>query len=105
MEKYGQAKNSKFAKLEDIDVVIRPLLAEEGFSLALDEEAHTDKTVTFVMTMSHREGHSEAKRMTVPIDAAAMNREGRSIRPAIQDAGSTVTYARRYLLKMHLNIV
>lgn len=103
--KFGQAKNSKFAKLEDIDVVIRPLLANEGFSFSFDEESHTDKTVTFVAVLSHGAGHSESKRLTVPIDAAAKNREGHAIRPAIQDSGSTVSYARRYLIKMHLNII
>ena len=105
MGKFGQAKNSKFARLEDIDVVVRPLMAAEGFSVSMDEESSTEKTSTFAMTMSHRDGHSEVKRKTFPIDVAAKNREGQSVRPAIQDAGSTVTYARRYLLKMHLNIV
>jgi hypothetical protein len=105
INKAGQGKNSKFAKLEDIDVVIRPLLAEEEFSFSFDEESHTDKTVTFAGTISHAMGHSQTKQLTVPIDTAAANREGKSIRPAIQDAGSTVSYARRYLLKMHLNII
>lgn len=105
MDKFGQAKNSKFAKLEDIDIVIRPLLAEEGFSFSFDEESHTEKTVTFVAWLAHREGHREPKRLTVPLDVAAKNREGHSVRPAIQDAGSTVSYARRYLIKMHLNII
>lgn len=103
--KYGQAKNSKFAKLQDIDVVIRPLLSEEGFSLTFDEESSSEKTSTFIMTMGHEAGHRETKRLTVPIDVASKNREGNSVRPAIQDAGSTVSYARRYLLKMHLNII
>lgn len=105
IDKYGQGKNSKFAKLEDIDAVVRPMLAEEGFSLSFDEESHTDKTITFVAWLSHRDGHREPRRLTVPIDAAARNSQGNSVRPAIQDAGSTVSYARRYLIKMHLNII
>lgn len=105
MGKYGQAKNSKFSKLEDIDRVIRPLLAEEGFSFSFNEEAATDKTMTFIALLSHCEGHAESKRLTVPIDVASKNSQGVPIRPAIQDSGSTVSYARRYLLKMHLNIV
>ncbi len=105
INKYGQGKNSKFAKLQDIDIVVRPLLGEEGFSLVFDEESCTEKTTTFVMTMKHEAGHQETKRLTVPIDAAAKNRDGNSVRPAIQDMGSTVSYARRYLYKMHLNII
>ncbi len=105
INKYGQGKNSKFAKLEDIDTIIRPLLGEEGFSFSFNEESSTDKTVTFVAKLSHEFGHSELKRLTVPMDTSATNQQGRSIRPAIQDAGSTVSYARRYLIKMHLNII
>lgn len=105
INKLGQGKNNKFAKLEDIDTIIRPLLAEEGFSFSFDEENHTDKTITFIAKISHQQGHSEVKRLTVPVDAAAKNREGNAVRPAIQDAGSTVSYARRYLIKMHLNII
>ena len=105
INKYGQAKNNKFAKLEDIDIVIRPLLSEDGFSFSFDEVGHTDKTVTFVARISHQAGHYEEKKLTVPIDAAASNRDGKAIRPAIQDYGSTVSYARRYLLKMTLNLI
>ncbi len=103
--KYGKGKNSKFAKLEDIDTIIKPMIAEEGFAIDFDELSSTATTMTFIATLSHREGHSETKRLTVPIDAAAKNRDGNSIRPAIQDTGSTVSYARRYLIKMLFNIV
>jgi hypothetical protein len=103
--KYGKGKNSKFAKLEDIDTIIKPILADEGFSIDFDEASNTATTVTFVVTVSHREGHSETKRLTVPIDVASKNDRGVAIRTAIQDAGSTVSYARRYLIKMLFNIV
>lgn len=105
IDKLGQGKNSKYSKLEDIDVILRPLLKQYGFNITFDEESHTDRDVTFVMKVSHEQGHKETRRLTVPKDTAATNREGKGIRPAIQDAGSTVSYARRYLLKMHLNIV
>ena len=103
--KYGKGKNNKFAKLEDIDVIIRPILKEFGFSFSFDEQSHDDKTVTFVAKLTHEDGHFETKRLTVPMDSAAKNRDGNAIRPAIQDAGSTVSYARRYLIKMHLNLI
>lgn len=103
--KHGKGKNSKYAKLEDIDDTIRRPMTEEGFNLTFDEESHTDRDTTFVMTLAHEAGHSETKRLTVPIDESAKNSQGQSIRPRIQDMGSTVSYARRYLLKMHLNII
>lgn len=105
MAKHGKGKNSRYAKLEDIHLTIKPLLAEEGFCFDFDEESRTDKTVTFKGTLSHKDGHTDTKRLTVQIDQAAKNRDGQSIRPAIQDDGSTVSYARRYLIKMHLDLV
>lgn len=102
--KYGQGKNSKFAKYEDLDLIVRPLLAEEGFSVSFNEAERTENHTTFMLEVS-RAGHSKQHRMTVHNDKASMNRDGRSIRPAIQDDGSTASYARRYLLKLALNIV
>lgn len=101
---FGAGKNNKFAKYEDIDIVLRPKLAEEGFNLSFSEEARTETTVTYVLEVS-RAGHSKFHRMTCSVDRAAKNQAGASIRPAIQDDGSTASYARRYLLKLALNIV
>lgn len=105
IERRGKGLNTKFAKLEDIYIAIKPLLSEEGFSFSFDEEQHTETTTTFMARLSHREGHFEVKRLTVPVDVASKNSKGAPIRPAIQDMGSTASYAQRYLIKMHLNIV
>lgn len=102
--KYGQGKNSKFAKLEDLDQIIRPMLAEERFSVSFNEVSQTDVSTTFELEVS-RAGHSKCHRLTVYNDKASTNRDGRPIRPPIQDNGSTASYARRYLLKLALNIV
>lgn len=96
---------SKYARLEDVDRQIKPLLASEGFALSFNEESSDGLMTRFSARLSHKDGHAEEKYMTVPVDAAAKNREGRSTRSAIQDAGSTASYARRYLIKLHLNIV
>src|SRR5678816_613163 len=71
--KYGQGKTSKFAKYEDLDVIVRPLLAEEQFSLSFNEAGCTDMTTTFELEVS-RAGHSKFHRLTVHNDKAAMNR-------------------------------
>lgn len=104
IEKYGQGKNSKYAKYEDIDVICRPLWIEEGFSLSFSEKERKGKEITFQLEVS-RSGYSKPFYLTLHTDEAAHNREGRSIRPPIQDDGSTATYAQRYLIKMALNIV
>jgi len=95
-----------YARPEDIWVVVQPILAEEGFALTFDEIPGAPAGQrTFSLKLSHREGHSDSKSMTVPIDEAAKNREtGRPTRTGIQDAGSTASYVRRYLTKAWLNI-
>jgi hypothetical protein len=100
----GNVERSRYARLEDIDVAIRPLLAEEGFSFSFDEEEFSDSRIRFAATLSHKDGHSVVKRLSVPVDKAAVGQRG-PVRTAIQDAGSTSSYARRYLIKMHLNLV
>ena len=92
----GNARN-RFAKIEDIDTAIRPLYTAEGFSFDVDSKAVTGGA-TYTCKMSHAEGHSETKELFLPLDSGA----GRN---AVQSAGSTLSYARRYLVMMHLNLV
>jgi hypothetical protein len=100
LDRDGRPRN-KFAKIEDIDAVIRPLCAEEGFSFSFDSKAvgsGSGAMIQFTGTLSHREGHAETKTIDLPVDNGA----GRN---AVQSVGSTTSYARRYLLSMHLNLV
>lgn len=92
------SRRSKFLRLEDIDHAIKPLLAAEGFSFSFDSTPPSGNAVTFTATLAHKDGYAETKTLTLPIDTGA----GRS---AVQSMGSTVSYARRYLIEMHLNIV
>lgn len=88
---------SRFAPIEDLDAVIRPLLAEEGFSVDWNTEDKADK-MTVVGRASHRQGHSETRQLTLV----------RSTPPgasATQGDGSTLSYGKRQVLKMLFNIV
>lgn len=87
----------KYARLEDIDEYVRPMLAEHGFSVSYDSE-ETAKGTRYTCKMRHRAGFAETKSLILPIDTGA----GRN---AVQSVGSTTSYARRYLLEMHLNLV
>jgi hypothetical protein len=73
------------------------LCAEEGFSFSFDSK-QAGNSIEFTGKLAHREGHSETKTLTLPVDNGA----GRN---AVQSVGSTTSYARRYLLGMHLNLV
>ncbi len=96
-DREGNVRN-RFAKLEDIDVAIRPLCAAEGFSFSFDSKALPGNLTEFSCALSHRDGHSETKTLVMAQDTGG----GRSV---AQSAGSTISYARRYLLGMHLHLV
>ena len=104
-----RGKNEKTGKsyvlYEDAMKELQPLLTEHGFTVSVDEEEVTQAGIRFVLKLKHTGGHSEFTRRTFPTDVASKNREGISIRPAIQDAGSTSQYAKRYLLFQALNLV
>ncbi len=89
---------SRFAKIEDIDAVVRPLIAADGFSLSFNSKDAGARGTEYSCTMSHSDGHSETKTLTLPPDTF-------QFRTAAQNAGSNVSYARRYLLSMHLNLI
>lgn len=91
------ALRSKFARLEDIDQAVRPICAEEGFSFSYDSKRVADG-IEYSCEMSHRDGWAEVKTLTLPVDMGA----GRN---AVQAVGSSTSYARRYLLEMHLGLV
>jgi ERF superfamily len=90
-------ERSRYARIEDIDQAIRPLLAAEGFSLAFDTEAK-DHGLLITGKISHAEGHSETRSLLLPLDA-------QGAKSPVQGVGSTVAYGRRYLVKMIFNLV
>ena len=90
-------ERSRYARIEDIDLAIRPLLAKEGFSLAFDTEAK-DSGLLISCKLSHAEGHAETRSLLLPVDSMGA-------KSPVQSVGSTVAYGRRYLLKMHFNLM
>lgn len=93
----GETRN-KYALLEDIDTILKPLLTKHGFAFSFDEDWTDGKTFKLSCRMSHREGHAETKTISLPLDTGP----GRS---SIQSRGSTQKYGQRYLIGMHVNLV
>jgi hypothetical protein len=91
-------ERSRYARIEDIDLAIRPLLAEEGFAFSFDSDSSDAKMFRLSAKLSHSSGHSETKWLTLPLDSS-------EYRTTVQSIGSTLSYGKRYLIKMHLNIV
>lgn len=81
---------TKYARLEDIQSAIRPLMSEHGFSArwssqTLDGEIHVTCTVT------HADGHSESDTMPLPIVKQNGTNE-------LQQRGIAMSYGKRYTL-------
>ena len=97
----GQGKGSyPFARWEDIDTIIRPLLSEEGFTLGFTSADRQGDGGGLVVTgtLRHRDGHSICASMGLPLDTGP----GRN---NLQAKGSSLSYGKRYCAEMLLNIV
>lgn len=93
----GREPRSRYATAERIDAVIKPLLAEYGFSLAFDSES-SERGIRISGKLMHKAGHHETKTVEFPLDTSGG-------KPGPQAAASTIAYGKRHLIKMHLNIV
>ncbi len=96
----GKKNEVPFAKWEDMDKIIRPLMAAEGFSLSFDSAPRTEQGGGLVVSgeLMHHFGHSRTASMPLPLDTGP----GRN---NLQAAGSTLSYGKRYVAEMLLNIV
>lgn len=63
---------SKYAKLEDINRVIEPLLEPYGFAL-MTKISQTEKAVTAHVELWHVDGHIEQTSFTIPLDDKGPN--------------------------------
>ena len=93
----GRGKPLKFAKYEDIDKAIRPLLTAEGLSLSFTSEP-APSGVLMTGILSHVQGHSRRSTMQLPADQGP----GRN---SLQAIGSSHSYGKRYLVCDMLNII
>lgn len=88
---------STYARWEDINDAIRPLLAEHGFALSFRTGVAQDGKITVTGVLSHRDGHSEETTITLPHDSSGNKN-------AVQAVGSSTSYGKRYTAISLLNI-
>lgn len=91
----GQLR-SKYAKLEDILSVVKPIMQKHGFAIRHRNE-FTDGKLKIIGILSHRSGHSEQDEFVTDADTGA----GRN---AIQSLGSARSYGQRYTVIALLGI-
>lgn len=79
-----------YARFEDIQAVIQPLLAEEGFSTSFTTRAHGADKFETILKVSHVRGHSETTSVFLP------DSEKSGFKNNVQAAGSAMAYGKRY---------
>jgi len=92
--------NSRYATLDALDRAARPVYTKYGFGIYYGTApCSTPNHITVTCTVSHSGGHYEVHSLTGPVGGS------RSGATPIQLVGIAVTYLRRYLLAMVLNLV
>ena len=87
---------SKYARWdEDINPVIKPILAQHGFTLSF--ETDTTDRIKVTAHLIHRDGHSRSGSFCAPVDKSGAKNE-------VQGMGSSVSYAKRYAAGPLLNL-
>jgi len=84
-----------FAKWEDMNTAIKPVLSKHGFALSF----RTDFTngITVIGVLQHRLGHREDTSITLPSDKSGSKND-------VQAIASAVSYGKRYTAGALLNL-
>lgn len=94
---------STYADLSDIEEQAMPIAYGHGFSVSFNPGGKDDNGNLLVnWCVMHEGGHTEAGQAGFPLDAAGS--QGKTNKTGIQAMGSTMTYARRYLICNLFNI-
>lgn len=96
-DKNNQTRNTPFARYEDIDKAIRPHMLQNGFTMSYTSE-FVEGGMVMTGTLAHVKGHTKKSSMRLPLDTSGSKNN-------LQAAGSTLSYGKRYLLGMLLNII
>lgn len=87
---------TKYAKWEDIQAAISPVLGEHGFALSFRTKVE-DKAIRITAILAHIDGHTEENELLLPSDNSGSKN-------AVQAVGSSITYGMRYTACALLNI-
>lgn len=94
---HGGGRGYNYARWEDINDRIKPVLQKYGFGLRFDIITETETLFEIEAILVHRSGYSICTRKKLPIDKAV----GKNI---VQAYGSTQSYAQRYSAIALLNL-
>ena len=96
----AKRKIASFAKWEDIDKEIRPILEAEGFALSFTTAPRQQEGggLTVTAILRHAAGHSTETPIPVPLDTSGGKNN-------LQGYGSSLSYGKRYAATAALNII
>tara|TARA_R100000908_G_scaffold42444_1_gene19793 strand:+ start:130 stop:942 length:813 start_codon:yes stop_codon:yes gene_type:complete len=89
-------KQSTYAKWEDINEALKPVLTRFGFALSF-RTATGNGGITVTGILSHRGGHRETTDLTLPADNSGSKN-------TVQAIASSVSYGKRYTAGALLNL-
>lgn len=98
IQKSKDSYSGKYAPLEDIVSLTRPVLSKHGFSISFKNEQVSADLITIVCQLRHKAGHMIENSMTLPTSAV-----NKGMNP-MQAIGAAVSYGKRYTLCGVLNI-
>jgi hypothetical protein len=88
--------NASYALWEDINDLIKPVIARHGFGISF-QTGRDGPNITVTAILTHREGHGEQTTMILPVDASGSKN-------AVQAVGSSTSYGKRYTASALLNL-
>ena len=87
---------SAYARAEDVNAMLQPIIVKNGFSLSVDtEDCPIPSFLRFVMTIRHIGGHNERHVIDAPIDDKGP--KGAPVKTLLHGTGSSLTYCDRIL--------
>lgn len=89
-------QSTRYAKWEDINEAIQPVLRAHGFGLSFRLGVAADGKQNVTAVVSHREGHQEETTITLMHDSTGSKN-------SVQAVGSTISYGQRYTARALLN--
>jgi len=101
--KINEEKSSRYADLEQLDKVSRPIYTKHGFALSFGTAdcplaGHARQTCL----VSHVGGYSRLYQADIPLDLTGP--KGNPNKTGVQGFGSSMSYGQRYLTKLIFNI-
>lgn len=100
----NESSNSRYARLETIDRMIRPIYARHGFSLSFNSgKPEKPGALRVICRVLHEAGHSKECELEGDLDMTGP--KGTANKTSIQGLGSSASYLRRYLTLMIFNVV